>query len=179
MNVSQTIMPPHPTLSETYFTAPWGSLLKVLSLGFSVLMLLAALGASTQLLAPTLSRAFITLLPLAILLGCALFTVRGYRLRGDALWVGRLFWSTRVNLRGLRDARIDPQAASWSLRVFGNGGLFSFSGWYWNRRLGRYRMFATNFRQPVVLDLGSRRVVVSPGDAGRFVRELTRQHTAP
>jgi hypothetical protein len=161
-----------PSRTETRFSAPWGWLLVGLSLGVAALVVSVAFLAARQLPAPTLGGELVALSPLVILLGSALFIIRGYVLDGDVLWVRRLFWSTRVNLRGLRDARIDHQAVNWSLRMFGNGGLFSFSGWYWNRRLGGYRMLATNFRQPVVLDWGTRRMVVTPGNAEEFVQEL-------
>lgn len=60
----------------------------------------------------------------------------------------------------------------WSVRTFGNGGLFSFSGWYYNTLLGAYRAFVTDPNQTVVLHLGGRSVVVSPAKPEEFVREI-------
>lgn len=59
-----------------------------------------------------------------------------------------------------------------SLRTFGNGGGFSFTGRYWNKRLGSYRAFVTNPARSVVLRWQDRTVVVSPASPEEFVREV-------
>ena len=59
-----------------------------------------------------------------------------------------------------------------SLRTFGNGGGFSFSGFYYNKRLGSYRAFVTDLHRTVVLRYAKRRVVVSPAAPEDFVRDL-------
>ena len=64
------------------------------------------------------------------------------------------------------------------LRLFGNGGLFSYHGWFWNRRLGRYRLYATDPERAVVLRFARRTIVVSPGEPAAFVRALLDRRTA-
>ena len=59
-----------------------------------------------------------------------------------------------------------------SLKLFGNGGMFSFTGWFWSKKLGRFRAYATNLNCTVVLRWEKRTVVVSPDNAVEFVREL-------
>jgi len=115
---------------------------------------------------------WLALVPLGIVGMCALFTVRGYSLAPDGLRILRLFWETRLPLDGLQSAEFRPDAMRWSLRTFGNGGLFSFSGWYYNRTLGCFRAWVTDLRPTVVLRWPRRTVVVSPGDPERFVREV-------
>jgi hypothetical protein len=90
----------------------------------------------------------------------------------SALLVHRLFWSTRLPLAELKSAQVEPRAMRWSVRTFGNGGLFSFSGWYYNTFLGAYRAFVIDPNQTVVLHLGRRSVVVSPAKPEEFVREI-------
>ncbi len=113
---------------------------------------------------------------LSIVLGAALFTVRGYRLEGRQLFVRRLLWETRLDLAGLRSAEADPGLLKGSLRLFGNGGLYSFSGLFWNRTLGRYRAWVTHHEDVVVLRFEDRVWVVSPAAPLRFAaaaEELT------
>jgi hypothetical protein len=62
-----------------------------------------------------------------------------------------------------------------SSRLFGNGGLFSFTGLYRNRSFGRYRAFVTDPARSVALFLPNRVVVVSPADAEGFVRSIHAQ----
>lgn len=59
-----------------------------------------------------------------------------------------------------------------SLRICGNGGIFSFSGWFWNKRLGAYRALVTDGAKTVVLRFDKRKWVVSPDAPEEFVREL-------
>ena len=112
-------------------------------------------------------------LPLALMAGCALFTVRGYAITPDAILVKRLFWDTRLSRSELESAAFSPGAMKGSIRTFGNGGFYSFTGWYWNRALGNYRAFVTDTARCVVLRYAGRTIVVSPGDPEGFVRELT------
>src|SRR5262249_58403306 len=102
----------------------------------------------------------VALVPLTVLLVALLFVVAGYEIDGTALRVRRLLWSTTVELEGLTRAWEDLNVIRGSVRVFGNGGLYSFSGIFWSRRLGRYRFFATDFNRCVVLVTRTRTVAV-------------------
>lgn len=122
--------------------------------------------------APGFIRLMLGAIPLLILGGALPFLVRGYRIESRSLCIRRLGWWTRLDLRGLKSAEADPGAMKASIRLFGNGGLFSFTGWYWNRRLGRYRAFITDPARSVVLRFEDRTVVVSPDSPDDFVRSL-------
>lgn len=54
----------------------------------------------------------------------------------------------------------------------GNGGLFSFTGWYRNKILGVYRAWVTDLRSTVILRFEKRAVVLSPADPNAFIRDL-------
>lgn len=104
----------------------------------------------------------------------ALFVIRGYRLDERGLHVERLVWSDRIPLDGLRRAWADHEATAKSLRLFGNSGFFCIAGLFSNRKLGRYRAFATDPVRAVVLELPARRIVVTPGDPWAFQAALRR-----
>lgn len=110
---------------------------------------------------------------LAMVFLCALFTVRGYAVLPDAILVQRLFWVTRLPRGGLHSARVEPQAMRGSVRLFGNGGFFAFSGLYRNARLGVYRAFVTDRDRTVVLRYAGRTIVLSPDAPEEFVRDLS------
>jgi hypothetical protein len=112
-------------------------------------------------------------LPVVLGLACALFAVRGYTIMPEAILVHRLLWTTELPRVGLESARYAPNAMRWSIRKFGNGGFFSFSGFYWNKALGLYRAYVTDPARTVVLRYSSRRtVLLSPAAPLDFVREL-------
>ena len=163
-------------MSGTSYRAPWSTILKlVTALGLTVLVgiPLMALGA-----APPLSGPLVLLIvgaPLAIVLICLLYTVRGYELAGSELLIHRLLWPTRVPLDGLKSVDFDPVLLRGSWRTFGNGGLFSFSGWFRNKRFGNYRAYMTNHATAVILGFGDRTIVVSPERPRDFVAALERR----
>jgi len=154
--------------------APWSGFLKGVSIVVTLLLpgvsWLVAVTVPTHL-SPVLHTLTIAL-PLVILLAAAPFVVRDYALRDGTLQVRRLCWTTRVALGELREATIDPQAGAGSIRLFGNGGLFSFSGWFRNAKLGRYRAFVTDWQRAVVLRGAVCTVVLSPADPASFVHAL-------
>jgi hypothetical protein len=110
---------------------------------------------------------------LALLLGAALFVVRGYTIEPDVLAIRRLLWTSHVSLVGLQSAMFTPGAMRRSLRWCGNGGMFSITGWYRSRALGHYQAFVTDQNQTVVLRFATRTVVVSPENPEAFAAEFS------
>ena len=95
------------------------------------------------------------------------------RITPDAILVHRLLWATHLPRAGLQSAEFVPNAMCKSLRTCGNGGFFSFTGFYWSKTLRSYRAYVTDLRRTVVLRYERRTVVVSPDSPEDFVRELT------
>jgi hypothetical protein len=60
------------------------------------------------------------------------------------------------------------------VRICGNGGVYSFIGWYWSKRLGRFRAYVTDLHRTVVLTFPHGRIVLSPDRPEAFVEALTR-----
>lgn len=161
----------HSCDSSRQFDAPWGRLLRVVSVLFTVLLLsISAAGFFIE--QGAFPRMFMIAFPLVMLGGCALFAIRSYSIEPDSLLVHRLLWATRVPLAGLQKVEQEPRAMHRSLRLFGNGGAFSITGWFWNKRLGTYRAFVTDLNRCVVLRFQDRRVVLSPDRPEVFAAAL-------
>jgi hypothetical protein len=155
------------------YQAPWSPLLKGVSLAASLVLLGSVV--LVWVVVPEEAawvRWAVPAMNLLILGGTGLLTVRGYELRGRELLVRRLVWKSKVSLEGLREAHVDEAALRHAIRVMGNGGLFAFSGWYWSKRLGRFKAFATDPGRAVVLVYRDRKVVVTPDRPEHFVRAL-------
>jgi hypothetical protein len=150
--------------------APWPGWLKVISLVSSLILIGVAYGVAR--LMPRAVGVASAWLTLAVLLGSALSVVRSYEFDRDRLSIQRLLWSTVVDIRGLTRVWHDPNGLRGSIRVFGNGGLFSLTGIYWSRALGRYRMFATDPKKFVGMVLPRRKIVVTPADPEAFVQAI-------
>lgn len=153
------------------FDAPWSTRLKVIT--SAALLFLAAVGGSeVQDLVGRGEAGKALLLGgvlLGIVLGCAAFAIRGYRVEPGALHVLRPGWANTFDLSRLRSVRLAPGATAGSLRTFGIGGLFGFVGRFRNPELGAYRAYATDSTRLVVVELEDETVVVTPGRPADFV----------
>jgi hypothetical protein len=164
-----------------HYEAPWSTSLIVMSVLTTIICLGASAGAWLGLAAkhPPGALGLAVLLPLAILIGAALFTIRGYSLSSDSILVHRLLWSTALPRVGLESAQVELDAMRGSIRTFGNGGAFSFTGFYYNKRLRSYRAYVTAPRRTVILRYATHRVVLSPGAPEDFVSDLSLAKPAP
>ena len=152
------------------FRAPWGHTVRattLLAVGVLALVMLAAI--FPPMPRPLLAVVLLIGLPPLILAVAFAYAVRGYTLTEDAIVVQRWMRNIRLPLAGLRTVTGDVDAMRGSLRVFGNGGVFSFTGRYWNRRLGWYRAFATDSGRAVVLRYADRTIVITPHDPQHFI----------
>src|SRR5947207_14109258 len=148
------------------YAAPWSTSLIIISSLATLICIGVAISVAFS------GRPWIALLPLAIVCASMLFTIRGYSVTPDVLLVHRLLWTTRLPLAGLDSVRAEPKAMRRSLRTFGNGGLFSFTGWFRNAQLGAYRAFVTDPQRSVVLHFPKRTVIVSPSAPEEFVHDI-------
>jgi PH (Pleckstrin Homology) domain-containing protein len=171
-------MTEHPERRYRFEVAPWPAALKVVStigvllLGGVTVALVRAVPHGTRAPFAETFGSGLVFLPAVILGFAAIYVVRGYDLDASTLYVHRLLWTTRVPLEGLQHAWHDPAAMCRSMRLLGNGGLFSITGIYRNAALGRYRAFVTDPREAVVINIGRRVVVVSPAHPRAFLGQI-------
>ncbi len=160
--------------SATRFSAPWGGQLKALT-AFAVLLLVGIAIIGIAMMPEEQKVVWIVsmiVLPLAILAISALFTIRGYQITRDTLYIQRLIWNTAIDLENLEEVVYNPDAMKKSIRTFGNGGMFAFCGMFWNKKLGKYRVFGTDLKSAVVLKLKKRIVVITPESPDQFVARI-------
>lgn len=145
-----------------HYRARWSSLLKGISFAISVLLL------TMTAIVPFPGPIFL----IALVVGTGAFAVFGYTIQDDEILIHRTGWSYRLDVSRLVRARAEPHATLGSIRMFGNGGMFSFTGMFRNHVLGSYRAWMTNSEDTVVLEFEDRTVVISPDDPVAFVDEL-------
>src|SRR5262249_13387135 len=153
------------------FSAPWARSLRLMTIGSVAILLTVALAG--VLAGPRQSWlwwAVMVGLPLIVLCAALPFMGRGYGLTDSHIAVRRLGWSTLLPLEGLVAVTGESEGLRGSVRLFGNGGLFGISGWFWNRRIGRFRAYATDPGRVVLLRYGDgKKVVVTPHDVQHFI----------
>jgi hypothetical protein len=177
MTLTRHAMKPETSsMGGRHFAATWSASLKIVSLAATFLLVGISLLIWFQLPKSELwLRALISATTLLMPVVCALFMIRSYRLEGRWLLIQRWLWQSRISLEGLRDASLDTEAMRQSLRICGNGGLFSFSGWYRSKRLGVFRAYVTDLNRTVVLTFPSRKIVLSPDRPEAFVDTVRHQ----
>jgi len=156
------------------YAAPWSGAQKVVSV-----LVLALLGGVAVGVLPSVPQTGLrwlvgVSLGLVLLIGL-LSLVRGYAVSREVILVRRLFWDTRLPVRGLAAVEADPTLTRGSLRLLGNGGFLATTGIFWSRRLGRYRMLANDLSRAVLLRYPDYRIVLAPEgpeDFARHVRKL-------
>ena len=120
-----------------YYKAPWCPLLAIMS----TLLTALCLGRAFAEFRHGGAESWTGWLLVALVVGCAFLTIRGYTITPDAILVHRLVWDTRLPLAGLQSARFEP--SPWRGIRIGNGGFFSFTGYRYIPGHGFYRVFAT------------------------------------
>jgi len=158
-----------PVLAE--FAAPWSPSVRYTTVVSSALLVaLTITGLFADARHSLLWRAALVVVPLAVLLGTLPFTVRVYLLTERYIEVRRLGWYSILPLAGLVSITGVPEGLRGSVRIFGNGGLFAITGWFWNRKIGRFRAYATDPGRVVLLRYtDGKQVVVTPHDVQHFI----------
>ena len=155
-----------------HYGANWSKLLIGTSAFVAVLCMALTVMFSQPVLAARHVPPWAWPIPLVSLGLALLWTIRGFEVTDEAVLVQRLVWKTRLPLEGVQSAEYSPNAMKGSLRTCGNGGAFSFSGFYWSRALGSYRAYVTDLSRTVVLRYAKRTVVLSPAEPEAFVAEV-------
>ncbi|MES2922619.1 MAG: PH domain-containing protein [Verrucomicrobiota bacterium] len=155
------------------YQAPWGKSLNVVSLLLVILAVAALVGTSFLPAGiPGWSQHLTRWVLPVIVLSCLLFMVLGYEITDDAILIRRPLWKTRLDRAGLKSAEVGPKVMNRCLRTCGNGGGFSFTGWYWSKSLGPFSAYVTDLDRTVALRFDKRTVVVSPDTPEDFVKNL-------
>jgi hypothetical protein len=148
---------------QTYFRAPWGIWTILITVSISAMLI------ALMIISPGMITFIISIL---LFLAGLLFSVRGYSLDGNKLVIHRFGWVTEFKLSEFIKATRNRNAMRGSIRVFGIGGFFGYTGKFSNNHLGRFRAFVTDHSRSVVLKFKGEVVVISPEDPEKFLSEI-------
>jgi Bacterial PH domain len=157
------------------FAAPWGRLLKGVSI--CVVLLFAAIIITDFFIFRSV-KVPLWVFPttvgimIAIPLGGLPFVIRGYIVTAEGILIRRLWWNTVLPTADIISVEVVPKAMSKSLRTCGNGGLFSFTGFYWSKQLGHYKAYVNDLNRTVVVRMKKRPAILSPDDPEAFAQAV-------
>ncbi|TQV72840.1 hypothetical protein FLL45_15350 [Aliikangiella marina] len=156
-----------------HYQAPFGRATLLITLFSSLLMVALPIVLLVLIPVALFSLAAISLMiPIAILLACFWYRVTGYQLDSRELTIKRLVFDFIIPLDEIESVEFDQTAMKRSLRMFGNGGLFGFYGYFRNDRYGSFRAFVTDSQNVVVIKTSEKIFMVSPDKPEKFVNKL-------
>jgi hypothetical protein len=94
----------------------------------------------------------------------------------DALIIHRPLKNKLIPLNDIARGRmIEKGELKWTIRTFGNGGLFGYTGHFTNRKLGAMRWYATRRNDAVLLQTTEgKKILLTPDEPEAFLQALQR-----
>ncbi len=103
------------------------------------------------------------------------FSIKGYTVELDHLVINRvkgnraIFYSEIQSAIALKDSELEG-----TIRTFGNGGFLGYTGHFRNPNLGNYKMYATQRKNYILIELGDgRKIVLTPDEPEAFLQNLS------
>lgn len=154
--------------SAVRFDANWGSDLKGSSVALTILI--GGLGIVPSAISDGPGRWLGAVIVGGLLMGAALFSIRGYSVTEDSLAIHHPLHSRSYALSAFKRVELQRDIIAESHRAAAIGGLFSFQGAYRHDELGPFDAYVTDGERTVVLSGDEATLVISPSDPERFVR---------
>ncbi|MFM2385473.1 MAG: hypothetical protein RL660_230 [Bacteroidota bacterium] len=106
--------------------------------------------------------------------GCYLFWPIKYILDKENLCIVRKIGTKKYELSTLKSATaISKKDMGFVLRVFGNGGIFGYTGKFTSKTYGRMNWYVTNQANLILIELkDGDQICISPDDVAGFVKGL-------
>ena len=103
-----------------------------------------------------------------------LYMPQKYIVSKEELIITRIIGNFKVERKNiLKVIHPDRSYLSFVVRVFGNSGLFGYTGYFWNKSFGKMHWFVTQRKNYVVIDMGTKRkIVLSPDDYDGLIDAL-------
>jgi len=124
---------------------------------------------------PAVIRFLYAVILSALLVGCYLRSPVAYEITPDDKLIVQFRLGSRA-FGGVKKVAPVAKPVSFTIRLWGNGGLFALTGIYWNRTYGRFRAYVTNLKKLVLVELmDGKKIVISPEN----IEEWTQQQLTP
>jgi hypothetical protein len=102
-----------------------------------------------------------------------LYSPQSYEVSGRSILIKRLIGTVRLPLDNIRELRAGTAADfRRCIRLWANGGLFGYYGWFKTAKLGKCRWYMTNRSNSVIVVNDERTVVLSPSDVPGFLASV-------
>ena len=102
-------------------------------------------------------------MPLILIL-TFVFSVKGYTILDGKLTVHRPFWDKEIVLPPDAQFQREPEIRAGLIKTNGNGGLFGYTGGFRNKKLGKFKAYATDWNSAISVTSASTgmKLVITP-----------------
>ena len=103
------------------------------------------------------------------------FSIREYEIDDRSIIIHRPFDTIVIPKAAIKKAMaVNKKDLRFSIRTFGIGGVFSYTGQFWNGRFGSMTWYVTRMDSAVMLITSTnKKTVVSPDNREKFIAMLT------
>ena len=120
----------------------------------------------------TIGRAILDSLLFFVVVFCYFYSTKGYSIQNGKLVIERPIGKKVISLKKLKGIYDYKKIEKgFTMRTFGNGGLFGYFGYFTNDKIGRFKLFSTKRKDFYILDFGKEKIGISP-DQPEFVEAL-------
>ena len=106
------------------------------------------------------------------------YSPKNYSITEENLIVNRLFSKKEIKLSSIQKIQeLNNNELKWSIRTFGVGGLFGYFGKFWVSKLGSMTWYATKRNNAVLIETGTKKIIVTPDEQEKFISELKSKTT--
>lgn len=106
-------------------------------------------------------------------IGCYLRAPIGYEINSSDALIIKYRLGSRVFQKVREYHYMANPLSSFTMRLWGNGGLFAITGLFWNRLYGRFHAYITNPKKLVMVELqDGKKVVISPINAEEWNKSV-------
>jgi len=112
-----------------------------------------------------------------VVLYCYISSPVSYELNADQLIV-KLRKSNKIFAPVVNCSSIHGDKPSFSIRMWGNGGLFAATGIFWNRKYGIFRAYVTTGDKSyfVLVETPDSKIIITPEEPDKFISFFNSQY---
>lgn len=101
---------------------------------------------------------------------CYLYSPRFFEISGNTLII--IYRFGQKEFKPVRGCRVITEERQFGIRLWGNGGLFSATGIFWNRSNGIFHAYVTASKPEglVMVEIPGKKIVISPENPQQFVQ---------
>lgn len=107
---------------------------------------------------------------------CASMAPVKVRITSNGITLFKIIGSKRFPYSAIQDISLIDLGAGVNVRLFGSGGFFGYTGWFYNKRIGRYMAYIGSMPRTVLITLDNdKKYIISCRQPDRMV-EISRSN---